>query len=318
MDRLIIIGAGLAGLLAGNMLRRRPLQIVERQRSLPNNHHAVLRFRTLKVSEQVHVPFRSVKVFKSIDEPDPIRAAMLYARKVTGRYEVRSMIDLKPSERYIAPPNLVGLMAHGLDIAYGVDGLAYVAPAKRSEMGMSPIISTLPMPILMDALEYDGERPEFAYVPGFTIKAAIKYCDIFATRYYCGNIDDPLYRASITGDQLIMEFVGKPEEIDWQRSASGVYEVADQFGIQEEDILEISEPKASKYQKLAHLSDDDVRRAQAFMHWATVNYQVYSLGRFAKWQAGLLLDDVVQDVLKIERWINASNGYELKKEMKHG
>ena len=54
------------------------------------------------------------------------------------------------------------------------------------------------------------------------------------------------------------------------------------------------------------------------MHWATVNWQVYSVGRFAKWEAGLLLDDVVQDVLKIERWIDAHCGYELKKEMKHG
>src|SRR4051812_30830327 len=97
-DRLIIIGAGMAGLLAGNMLRRRPLQIVERQKQLPNNHHAVLRFRTTKVSEQVHVPFRQVRVFKSIDEPDPVRAAMLYAKKVTGRYEVRNMINLDPSE----------------------------------------------------------------------------------------------------------------------------------------------------------------------------------------------------------------------------
>ena len=28
-------------------------------------------------------------------------------------------------------------------------------------------------------------------------------------------------------------------------------------------------------------------------------------------------DDIVQDVLKIERWIDADNGYEIKKEMKH-
>lgn len=316
-NRLIIIGAGMAGLLAGNMLRRRPLQIVEKQAQLPNNHHAVLRFRSTKVAEQVHVPFRPVRVFKSIDEPDPIRAAMLYARKVTGRYEVRSLINLEPSERYIAPPNLVELMAHGLDIAYGVDGLAYCAPEQRDKMGMSPIISTLPMPLLMDALEYSGERPDFRHEQGFTVKAEIDKCDIFATRYYTDEVPhEPLYRASLTGDQLILEFVGVPSSA--YSYAYLAENIAADFGIHPSHIVRVTEPKASRYQKLAKLSDDDRRKAMAFMHWATVNWQVYSLGRFAKWEAGLLLDDVVQDVLKIERWIDAHCGYELKKEMKHG
>lgn len=316
-DRLIIIGAGMAGLLAGNMLRRRSLQIVERQAHLPNNHHAVLRFRTTKVSEQTHIQFRPVTVFKSIDEPDPIKAAMQYAKKVTGHYEVRSLINLAPSERYIAPTDFITQMAHGLDIAYGVDGLAYVAPEKRQEMGMSPIISTLPMPLLMDALEYDGERPEFSYVPGFTVKAQVLNCDMFASRYYCAP-DDQLYRASLTGDQLTLEFVGEPRNFKSGTLpySAQIHRVASDFGIKSNDINEITEPKASKYQKLARLSDDDRKKAMAFMHWATINWQVYSLGRFAKWEAGLLLDDVVQDVLKIERWINAASGYQLKKDMK--
>jgi hypothetical protein len=311
-DRLIIIGAGMAGLLAGNMLRRRSLQVVERQAKLPNNHHAVLRFRTTRVSEQVHVPFRPVTVFKSIDEKDPIKAAMLYARKVTGRYEVRSLINLQPSERYIAPPNLVEMMAEGLDIAYGVDGLAYCAPAQREKMEMSPIISTLPMPMLMDALEWRGDRPDFKHVAGFVIKIKIKNCDVFATKYYCQGDYPQLYRASMTGDNMILEFVGDQPAADVN---DHVRLITYDFGIEEEDILEWEGPKVSRYQKLAKLSDDDVKKAQAFMHWATVNYQIYSLGRFAKWQAGLLLDDIVQDILKIERWMDAHNGYQLKKEM---
>jgi hypothetical protein len=313
-DRLIIIGAGMAGLLAANMLRRKPLQVVERQSSLPNNHHAVLRFRTTKVSEQVHIPFREVQVFKSIDERDPIKAAMQYARKVTGRYEVRSLIKLEPSTRYIAPPDLVEQMAHGLDIAYGVDGLAYCAPSKRDEMGMSPIISTLPMNVLMDALEYTGDRPDFNFLPGYVIKAHVSNCDMFATRYYTSGEYGPLYRASITGDTLILEFVGEP--FDDFVPDDVTPNVVDDFGIFWDDVTDWTEPKASKYAKLAALSDADKRKAQAFMHWATVNWRVFSLGRFAKWEAGLLLDDIVQDVLKIERWIDADNGYEIKKEMK--
>ena len=314
-DRLIIIGAGMAGLLAGNMMRRTPLQIVERQSKLPNNHHAVLRFRTTKVSEQLHVPFRPVQVFKSIDQLDPVRASMSYSHKVTGGYEVRSLIDLTPSQRYIAPPNLISLMAEGLDIAFGVDGLAYCAPEKRDEMGMSPIISTLPMGLLMDALEYDGPRPEFDFIKGYSVKAKILNCDYFATRYY--SSPDPykqLYRASITGDELILEYIGEPPFL-LADTYNEVLPIAHDFGIVIEDIYDVVGPKPYKYAKIAKLSEEDRRHAMAFMHWATVNWQIFSLGRFAKWEAGLLLDDLVQDVLKIERWIKGS-GYDIKKDMK--
>lgn len=309
-DRLIIIGAGMAGLLAGNILRRTPLQIVEKQPQLPNNHHAVLRFRTTKVSEQVHVPFRQVTVFKGIDEHDPIKAAMRYAYKVTGNYEVRSLINLEPSRRYIAPPDLISQMAEGLDIAYGVDGLAYCSPDKREEMKMSPLISTLPMPMLMDALEYGGERPDFRHFSGYVINARIQNCDMYATRYYTEE-DISLYRASITSDQLIMEYVGDDERHD---PLSDLPFVLENFGIWEEDVCDVTRPKANKYSKIAALSERDRALAREFMFWASTNWNVFSLGRFAKWQAGLLMDDVVQDVMKIERWINSSL-YELKKEI---
>ena len=46
-----IIGAGMAGLLAANMLRHRDPVILEAQKSLPNNHHALLRFRSSVVGD---------------------------------------------------------------------------------------------------------------------------------------------------------------------------------------------------------------------------------------------------------------------------
>jgi hypothetical protein len=47
------------------------------------------------------------------------------------------------------------------------------------------------------------------------------------------------------------------------------------------------------------------------MAWATDNYNIFSLGRFATWRPGLQMDDLVQDVRKIEGWF--SNRYELQK-----
>lgn len=311
MSKIKIIGAGMAGLLAGNMLRRHEVQILEKQSSLPNNHHAVLRFRNRRVSEQTHIPFREVRVFKACDEPDPIKAAMLYSRKVTGRYEVRSLIDLEPCTRYIAPPDFIARMAHGLDIAYGVDGRDYLAPEHRD----TPIISTLPMPVLMDLLDYDGARPEFVSHPGWTINVDLDEVDICATRYYSAlRFSTRFYRASITGDKLAIEFAGTmPQPMMTQSIVGDIQTVLMDFGIHPEAARDWS-VNESRYAKLGNLSDPDRRRAKDFIFWASTKLNIFSLGRFATWRSGLLLDHVVDDVLQIERWIGGT-GYDMKKEM---
>ena len=63
---MIIYGAGLAGLLAGNMMRSFNPVVKEAQSSLPNNHGALLRFRSDKVETATAVPFKKVRVKKAI------------------------------------------------------------------------------------------------------------------------------------------------------------------------------------------------------------------------------------------------------------
>lgn len=312
---IIIIGAGMAGLLAGNILRRHNTQIVERQPELPNNHHAVLRFRTTRVSDACHIPFREVRVHKMvIGDYNPIQAAMLYSRKVTGRYELRSIKDLSPADRYIAPVDFIAQAAGSLNIAYGVDAVSYFNPlSDREEFDAIPIISTMPMPALMDLLEYPGERPVFKYEPGWTARATIPDCDVHITAYVPEPVF-PLYRASITGNELIMEFVGGmgcgSEALPWAESA--LDRVVSAFGLEPELSHSGMVLSGSRYAKLGHLSPKDRKLAEDFMHWASMHFNVYSLGRFATWRSGLLLDDVVSDVLRIEHWIS-SGKYMLKK-----
>lgn len=310
-NNITIIGAGMAGLLAGNMLRRSKVQIVERQSDLPNNHHAVLRFRTKRVSEQTHIPFREVRVFKACDEADPIRAAMLYSDKVTGRYEVRSLINLEPSTRYIAPPDFISRMAEGLDIAYGVNGLLYLVPDRREEVG--PVISTLPMPTLMDALEYEGDRPAFSSNCGFTISCDISDCDVHLTRYYAATRDQ-IYRASITGSHLVIEFAGilrSGEDTSEPALRRMCHSIMRDFGI-ENCAINNAQLHEARYAKLGSLNPEDRRKAMDFMFWASTKLNIFSLGRFATWRSGLLMDDVVDDILKIERWIGGSR-YDIQK-----
>ena len=55
-------------------------------------------------------------------------------------------------------------------------------------------------------------------------------------------------------------------------------------------------------QKYAKIQPIDETARKQFLAWATDNFNIFSLGRFATWRPGLLLDDLVQDVQRIEKW----------------
>lgn len=321
-NQILVIGAGMAGLLAANILRKRPVTVLERQSELPNNHHGVLRFRTSNVSRETSIDFRSVTVHKGIDQSDPLVAAMEYSKKVTGRYEMRSVIDTDSAMRWVAPTDFIRRMADGAEIVYGVDffdGSAGWEIEEAEELHsageMPAVISTIPMPALMDILGYDGPRPDFNYQEGWSFEIEVANCDVFATRYYTSpNV--PFYRTSITGNRITVEFTGprptsvppeKTESEDVTLITAWLGTVLDDFGIDRGDVFEVKAPKDAKYAKIGNLSALDKRRANDFMFWASHNFNIYSLGRFATWRAGLLLDDVVNDVKAISRWIDDGN-----------
>src|SRR5262245_61666308 len=116
-----IVGAGLSGLLAGNMFRHREHKIYESQSALPNNHSAVLRFRTAKVSETLDIPFKRVTMIKATAEwRNPVADALAYSFKNTGIYRSDRSINagVVVDERWIAPPDLIARMSRGLNIEY--------------------------------------------------------------------------------------------------------------------------------------------------------------------------------------------------------
>ena len=121
---MIIAGAGLAGLIAGNIFRNYSPRIIERQTSLPNNHRAILRFRDHSVSKATGIEFKKVKVRKAIaykgdwlSRSNP-KVANLYSIKVTGKVQSRSCWNLNDAERYISPDDFIMRIAKGLTINY--------------------------------------------------------------------------------------------------------------------------------------------------------------------------------------------------------
>lgn len=298
-----IIGAGLAGLLAANMLRHRNPTIFEKQKELPNNHSAVLRFRTSVVGDVVNIPFRKVKMIKApVPWKNPVADALAYSYKNTScRRSDRSITQgMVAEERFIAPPGLIGMLAERCNIKYD---LAY--DLAFTNYDGTPVISTMPMHVLMHMLNYKRrDNIPFDFKAGTNIIAKINACDAYVSLLvpdpYC-----PFSRISVTGDELIIEIPGKTE-----RDLNVNYlldTAASMLGLEMNAIYDVT-VKEQRYAKILPIPDDDRKE---FMHWATVHHNIYSLGRFATWRPNLLLDDLVKDIRLIDKWSSAKSKYDV-------
>lgn len=301
---MIIYGAGMAGLLAAGMLRRFSPYVQEAQESLPDNHGALLRFRSEVVAQATGQPFQKVRVLKavkykgSLHHRADLRMSNLYSWKVSGQVATRSILDTNPVDRYIAPPDFIPTMAAGARIVYGAP-LTREGLEDHRDRG-EPVISTIPMNILMDIVGWE-ERPEFLYrgITSYRFRIHSPATDVYQTIYYPDPEDRP-YRASITGDLLTVECMGDTEE-DAFPDISAI--LAD-FGIIARSGSRVDR-KSQPYGKLLPIQEK-VRRA--FILAMTDQFRVYSVGRFATWRQ-ILMDDVVHDVELVSRFISERDTY---------
>lgn len=293
-----IIGAGLAGLLAGNMLRHHNPVIFEQQQSLPNNHSAVLRFRSSIVGDTLNIPFKKVRMIKcAVPWKNPVADALAYSRKNTGvMHSDRSITaGLVSDERFIAPQDLIPRMAEGLTIHYGNP---FVFGQDKYD---GPIISTLPLPVLAKLLNYPIEIKTTS-TPAVHIWAMLADCDAYVSLV----VPDPaseITRISITGANLIIETNRRDIPQDLEEKFAWLDFIAKQVSMMlGTSIMDTGPlmPKLSQYAKINPI-DDKIRKD--FIHWATDKHNIFSLGRFATWRPKLLMDDLVQDIRLIDRWV---------------
>lgn len=297
-----IIGAGMAGLLAGAMLRNKAIAIHESQPELPHNHSAVLRFRSTVVGDALGIHFSKVRALKATAPwQNPVADAMAYSAKTNGTHTIRSILsaDGTLSERYIAPVDLINQMYEKLTCPVYFDSTVDLQAIKDMQ---GPVISTIPMPVLMRILGWEA-KSEFRRRSGInlvgTIEGANAYCSLY--------VPDPLLpfsRISITGDQLIAE-CGQDflEEINSvpESARPGMFRTA---VLQAMDIMGLGGVHMSyeaHHQSYAKILPIDEQERRQFIMWASREHNVFSLGRFATWRPGLLLDDVVNDVRVIQR-----------------
>lgn len=289
----MIIGAGYSGLIAAHIFPQE--DIMESSPSASESHKAVLRFRSDVVSRLVGIDFKAVTVRKGIYMDDGfhspnIKLANMYSRKcLDTMVGDRSIWNVEPAVRYIAPESLYERLIHTLKrrITFG-------AEVDYRDVGTADIpyaISTAPMPSVLKELGITTVS-EFGYkqivVRRFRIMGR---CELYQTVYFPTDYHT-LYRASVTGDMLICEFAGAPAG-NWEDDSLAA------FGFRDAESLDSAVQRFGKIETI-----NNVER-KSLIYQLTTRHGIYSLGRFAVWR-NILLDDVVEDASIIKKLLTAS------------
>jgi hypothetical protein len=293
---MIILGAGLSGLIAAAVNPQ--AKVFEAASRDTQSHRAVLRFRSSAVGDAVGVPFRKIRVNKGIwwkgafHEPN-IQLSNLYSLKVTGGYYDRSIWRLEAVDRYIAPEDFILRLIDQVG-----DRVSWLTPIETLPTDNTPIISTIPMHRMLQMAKIETPQDlQFKFSPILVQRFRVSSSDVFQTIYYPDE-DTAVYRASLTGDLLIVESVA-----DKDSSVNDINEVMHSFGFGDKSVTPIDSTHRQSYGKIAPI-DEKFRRFA--VERLSRSYGIYSLGRFATWR-NILLDDVLQDLTVIKKMVTADS-----------
>lgn len=296
---MCIIGAGLSGCLAALMI---PGSEIYEPLEKPKVHQALLRFRSDRIGKAVGIPFKKVVVHKGIwHNNTPVQLApkyiIRYARKVSSAITARSIVNQEPVERWIAPIDFHQQMLNMLDVKS--INLSDIILAEDHGVVYrivdGPLISTVPMNVLNDTLGIDNFQCELVSQKIYVSKFGIEDCDIHMTNYYTGT-DTPVYRASLSGNELIVEssFPIVRKDMDIIKASFGLDGIPLHFRIENFE------------QSIGKINPIDEQKRKAHLYRLTRDYNIYSLGRFAIWK-NIVMDDVYNDILRIKEWVHKSD-----------
>lgn len=298
-NQLNIIGAGLSGLIAAHAWPR--AQVFESSPAPEQGHKALLRFRTDKVSALTGIPFRRVQVRKGVwsqgafVQPN-IALANAYSIKCLGRLSgERSVWNVDPVERFIVPDNFYAQLIEHVGARITWNSPVELASLRGNPE--NPIVSTVPLDAMCAALGVAA--PEMHRAAITVSRFRIKDCDVHQTVYFPDATTD-VYRASITGDVLIVESMHPV----WSAELADVSEA---FGLRSDKLVVLGEHR----QNFGKIAPIDARLRKELLFQLTSEHGIFSLGRFAQ-HRNILLDDVVHDIEVIKGLIFNASRYELR------
>lgn len=292
---MIIIGAGMAGLLCGAL---NPGSIIYEAGEKKDNHQAVFRCKSDRIGQMLGIDFKKVMVHKSIwylgkeMQPSP-RMTHMYSQKVTGKITGRSIMNIDSGIRYLPPDNFLDILRDRCSIKYEL-----TFPKRAFLEARDSIVSTIPMPAISNILNITGGG--FESQPIYVNVFEIDDCDSYCTVYYpeaCSST----YRASLTGNKLIIESM-RPTGYDEQGMVFESLGIADDC----ENIVE------NKKQKFGKITPIDNTHREAIITNLTIDQNIYSLGRLATWRPKVMLDDVLKDIFHIRKLIQGGRYAALK------
>lgn len=299
MNNIVIIGAGMAGLIAAHRFPQ--AQVIEASsydQLVANSHKALLRFRSDAISELTGIPFRKVKVHKAIVtarygmvDKCNIHYANTYSKKVTGLVADRSIWNLSDTERWIAPEDFHRQMIDKLVLE---DRIKFNVKLGEIDPDTS-YINTAPLAVVMRLCGMEPPKLLQNATPINVRRVNLgPDVDVFQTIYYPEK-SLSTYRASITGNVLIVE--STLDDSIKMRAES----VADDFGVDLPADFNVEEFT----QRMGKIVDLPAEQRRAILYHLTREHNIYSIGRFAA-HRNILLDDVVQDLESVAQLINSS------------
>lgn len=309
-----IYGAGMAGLLAASILSKNfEIAIYEKNKEIKNSHHALLRFRDNTIEEYTGIKCKKVQIKKAIFYKNTLFNASnilfdnLYSQKVIGCINTRSIRDLSAGIRYIPPINFYEQLFELNKDKIHMNSERNEFPANKT------IISTIPMPTIYKTV--CSESIEFKSEEIIVLTIPIENCDVYQTIYFPENDDmNPAYRITITGNIIITELSARFSTSSVQNETTNMVrnQIYSAFGI----FIPENAQMYINFQKYGKIINIDENKRQSILYNLTQKHNVYSLGRFACWRNHTMLSDVVQDILKIQKWIQQRNCMSLYEQQK--
>ena len=297
-----ILGAGLSGLIAAKILGDK-WKVIERLPSaFAATHNALLRFKTRGLQEQIpSIILEQVDTIKGvlcdgvISAAPTIRMNNLYSRKVTGRYELRSIYARFEhiQTRYVGDLDIAVKLRDGVDIYYGkeVNSICHrtIFFKDGSSIEYDKVISTLPMPAMLGILKMKSTI-QFDSRPIYVSSFFIENCNLNITLYVADE-SNPVYKFSIIKDCAIVESVDIISESDIEKIVSAI-------GLG--GCGEFRHRLINQCQKFGKIFNTDSRAKKDLIHIMTRDFNVYSLGRFGLWR-NIGIDDTVVDIGRIRQ-----------------